>query len=75
MGLKELTIRKPDDFHCHLRNGDMLKSVLLFTASVFGRVIVMPNTEPPILTHEDVSRYNKKFVLSRSNGVYHLLHS
>ncbi len=44
-----LTIRKPDDFHVHLRQGWTLKQVLPATARVFGRALVMPNTEPPVL--------------------------
>lgn len=52
-----LRIRMPDDFHAHLRQGAMLRSVLPYTAGVFGRALVMPNTEPPIETAEDVNRY------------------
>lgn len=62
MDLKELTIRKPDDFHCHLRNGYMLDQVLPFTASVFGRAVIMPNTEPPILTDKDVFEYAENII-------------
>ncbi len=57
MVLKELFIRRPDDFHCHLRNGNMLEKVLWHTAHVFGRAIIMPNTEPPILTDKDIIDY------------------
>lgn len=65
MDLKKLIIRKPDDFHCHLRCGYMLDRVLPFTASVFGRAIIMPNTNQPILTDEDVLEYRKKILQSR----------
>ncbi|MBI2096296.1 MAG: dihydroorotase [Candidatus Taylorbacteria bacterium] len=44
----KLTIRRPDNWHIHFRQGEMLKNVVPFTASVFGRALVMPNTKPPI---------------------------
>ncbi len=46
----EITIRQPDDFHVHLRDGDLMKRVLPFTSKVFGRALVMPNLTPPVLT-------------------------
>jgi dihydroorotase len=45
-----LTIRRPDDWHLHLRDGALLAAVLPFTARQFGRAIVMPNLVPPITT-------------------------
>ncbi|MHA7847207.1 dihydroorotase [Serratia sp. D1N4] len=45
-----LKIRRPDDWHIHLRDDDMLKTVLPYTSQVFGRAIVMPNLAPPITT-------------------------
>ncbi|HEY6603562.1 MAG TPA: dihydroorotase, partial [Xanthobacteraceae bacterium] len=42
-----ITIRKPDDWHLHVRDGAMLKAVLPFTAKHFGRAILMPNLVPP----------------------------
>ncbi len=41
-----ITIRKPDDWHLHVRDGAMLKAVLPFTARHFGRAILMPNLVP-----------------------------
>src|SRR5579875_3504815 len=43
-----LTIRRPDDWHAHLRDGDMLKAVAPWTARQFARAIVMPNLVPPV---------------------------
>ena len=43
-----LTIRRPDDWHVHLRDGAMLKAVAGATARQFGRAIVMPNLTPPV---------------------------
>jgi len=48
VALQSLTIRRPDDWHVHLRDGDMLRAVAPFTARQFGRAIVMPNLVPPV---------------------------
>ena len=45
-----MTIRRPDDWHLHLRDGAMLASVVNYTARQFGRAIVMPNLNPPVTT-------------------------
>jgi dihydroorotase len=45
-----LTIRRPDDWHVHLRDGDMLSDVVNYTARQFARAIVMPNLTPPVTT-------------------------
>ena len=42
-----ITIRRPDDFHVHLRDGAMLEAVLPFTAAQFARGVIMPNLVPP----------------------------
>ncbi len=46
----KLIIRRPDDWHVHLRDGAMLKDVVNYTARQFGRAIVMPNLSPPVTT-------------------------
>ena len=46
----KLTIRRPDDWHLHLRDGDMLQAVIADTTRHFGRAIVMPNLVPPVVT-------------------------
>ena len=43
-----LTLRRPDDWHLHLRDGDALAAVVDAAARVFGRAIVMPNLKPPV---------------------------
>lgn len=45
-----LVIRRPDDWHVHLRDGDMLAAVVNATARQFARAIVMPNLKPPVTT-------------------------
>ena len=56
----KITIARPDDLHLHLRQGEMLSAVLPATASQFGRALVMPNTDPPILTAEDATAYRRR---------------
>ena len=46
----QLRLRTPDDWHVHLRDGEMLAGVAGYTACQFGRAIVMPNLKPPITT-------------------------
>lgn len=66
---RSLTICEPDDFHVHLRRGAMLHNVLPHTAEHFARALVMPNTDPPILTAEDVVAYEEE-ILSACSGRY-----
>jgi dihydroorotase len=55
-----ITIRKPDDWHLHVRDGDMLKTVMHFTARNFGRAIIMPNLVPPVTTIADALAYKER---------------
>src|SRR5664279_163734 len=55
-----LTIRKPDDWHVHFRDGDIMKSVVPFTVAQFGRAIVMPNLIPPVTTAKQAVEYRKR---------------
>lgn len=57
-----LTIRRPDDWHVHLRDDDMLNLVAHFTAQQFGRAIVMPNLAPPITTAKAADEYRKRIM-------------
>ena len=52
MASQTLTLRRPDDWHVHLRDGDMLRAVAPFTARQFGRAIIMPNLVPPVTSVE-----------------------
>jgi len=45
-----ITITQPDDWHLHLRDGEVLNSVAPFTAKQFARAIIMPNLNPPVTT-------------------------
>ena len=46
--MERLTIRRPDDWHVHLRDGDMLRAVVGHTSRQFERALVMPNLAPPV---------------------------
>jgi dihydroorotase len=58
--MRVLTIRRPDDWHLHLRDGAALASVVKFTAERFGRAIVMPNLKPPVATTAAATSYQKR---------------
>ena len=55
-----LTIRRPDDWHLHLRDGAMLAGILQHTADHIGRAIVMPNLVPPVVTGADAAAYRAR---------------
>lgn len=55
-----LTIRRPDDWHVHLRDGDMLRTVAPYTARSFARAIVMPNLSPPVTTRAAAAAYRTR---------------
>jgi dihydroorotase len=57
-----LTLRRPDDWHVHLRDGAMLASVANYTARQFGRAIVMPNLNPPITTIAAAKAYRERIL-------------
>jgi len=57
-----LTIRRPDDWHLHLRDGAALRAVLPFTAARFARAIVMPNLKPPVTNTEQALAYRRRIL-------------
>ncbi|MGH7093455.1 MAG: dihydroorotase [Stellaceae bacterium] len=57
-----ITIRRPDDWHVHLRDGAMMAAVLPYTASRFARAIVMPNLAPPVTTIAAALAYRERIV-------------
>ncbi len=60
--MQTLTIRRPDDWHVHLRDGEMLKAVAPFTARQFARAIVMPNLSPPVTSVAAAAAYRERIV-------------
>jgi dihydroorotase len=63
-----ITIRKPDDWHLHVRDGEMLKVALPFTAKHFGRAILMPNLVPPVRTTADGVAYRERAMAALPAG-------
>ena len=57
-----LTLRRPDDWHVHLRDGAALGCVVGFTAERFGRAIVMPNLQPPVTTTAQAGAYRERIL-------------
>jgi dihydroorotase len=57
-----VTLRRPDDWHLHLRDGAMLRAVLPFSARHFGRAIIMPNLVPPVVTAAQASAYRERII-------------
>jgi dihydroorotase len=64
----ELTIIRPDDWHLHLRDGDVLASVAPHTARQFGRAIIMPNLVPPVTTTEMARGYRERILAAVPDG-------
>ena len=58
----QITIRRPDDWHVHLRDGEMLEAVVGYTARQFARAIVMPNLTPPVITVAAGEDYRKRIL-------------
>lgn len=65
---KTLTLTQPDDWHLHLRDGDMLRGVLPETTRDFGRAIIMPNLVPPVVRGEDASAYRARILAALPEG-------
>jgi dihydroorotase len=64
-----ITIRRPDDWHVHLRDGAMLAGVLPHTARQFARAVVMPNLSPPVVTSAETAAYRNRIVAALPEGV------
>jgi dihydroorotase len=60
--MNSLTLRRPDDWHVHLRDGAALAAVVKFTAERFGRAIVMPNLKPPVTTAALARAYRERIL-------------
>ncbi|WP_281967896.1 dihydroorotase [Roseovarius nanhaiticus] len=65
---QQITLRKPDDWHLHLRDDNMLRAVLPWSAAYFGRAIVMPNLVPPVVTAADAEAYRGRILAALPAG-------
>ncbi|NIZ14015.1 dihydroorotase [Phaeobacter sp. HF9A] len=66
---QSLTLTRPDDWHLHLRDGDMLRAVLPETARDFGRAIIMPNLVPPVVTAAQAGAYRDRILAALPEGM------
>ena len=64
----DLILRRPDDWHVHLRDGAMLADVVGHTAAQFGRAIVMPNLAPPVTTTAEAAAYRDRIMAALPRG-------
>ena len=67
--MQKLTIKRPDDWHVHLRDGAMMEAVLPHTAKDFGRAIIMPNLIPPVTTTKDAAAYRERILAALPEGM------
>ena len=67
--ITRLTIRRPDDWHLHLRDGEMLEGVLPYSAAHFSRAIIMPNLVPPVVTAEQAGGYRDRIMAALPDGM------
>ncbi|MGA1286189.1 MAG: dihydroorotase, partial [Rubrivivax sp.] len=66
---QQLTLRRPDDWHLHLRDGAAMASVLPWTARQFARAIVMPNLRPPVTTAAMAQAYRQRILAALPEGL------
>ncbi|MCA0994243.1 dihydroorotase [Alloyangia pacifica] len=66
--MTQITIRRPDDWHLHLRDGEMLAGIAPESARHFGRAIIMPNLVPPVVTGDDAAAYRERILKALPKG-------
>lgn len=65
-----LTIRRPDDWHLHLRDGAMLEGVVGHSADHIARAIIMPNLVPPVVTTAQAAAYRERIITASPGGAF-----
>ena len=68
MSQSEFIIRRPDDWHLHLRDGAMMEAVLPHSSADFGRAIIMPNLVPPVVCSNDAMAYRERILAALPEG-------
>ena len=63
-----ITLKRPDDWHLHLRDGAMMEGVLPHSTEHFARAIIMPNLVPPVVTASDATRYRDRILAALPDG-------
>ncbi|MCL7466031.1 dihydroorotase [Phaeovulum sp. NW3] len=66
--MTQITLRRPDDWHLHLRDGAMLQAVLPETTRHFARAIIMPNLVPPVVTGAQAAAYRDRILAALPEG-------
>ena len=67
--MNTITLSRPDDWHLHVRDGDVLSTVVPHTARQFGRAIIMPNLKPPVTTAAQALAYRDRILAAVPQGV------
>ena len=67
--VNELTITRPDDWHLHFRDGDVMRGVVPYTARQFARAIVMPNLTPPVTDAASAAAYRERHLAPEPQGI------
>ena len=67
--MQEISLVYPDDWHLHVRDGDVLRHVIPDTAERFARAIIMPNLKPPVTTTEQALAYRERILAAVPNGI------
>ena len=65
---KKITIRRPDDFHLHLRDDTMMEFVVRHTADCYQRAMIMPNLIKPVITTEEAIDYRERILAGASDA-------
>lgn len=63
--VNSITITRPDDWHLHLRDNNALQRTVADTARCFGRAIVMPNLQPPVINAKQAASYRQRILAAR----------
>lgn len=66
--MDRITLTQPDDWHLHVRDGDVLAHVVPFSAQQFGRAIIMPNLKPPVTTVAQAQAYRDRILAATPPG-------
>lgn len=68
--MKHVLITRPDDWHVHLRDGDVLAQTVTATASHFARALVMPNLKPALISVEQIQSYRQRILAATKNDQF-----
>lgn len=66
--MDKISLKRPDDWHLHVRNGEMLKTVIGHSARQFARAIIMPNLKPPVTTVKQALEYRTEILAALPTG-------